>query len=748
MSTSQSNQYAHSVVGKPPSEWEPLSDHLRNVSQLATEFAKPLNAEAWGRIAGLWHDLGKYSKGFQDYLYKENGYEAHLEGAGGRVDHSTAGAWHAVRSLPQVGKLLAYVLAGHHAGLADGGKLDERLDVDRNSRLRSSIDCFDVAPSSLLAVSDLELPTYQIGPNRRQASFQLAFFTRMVFSCLVDADFLATESFMSPDKAAGRSRSSPSLEKIAEQLELHMHTLTKSVIASEVNDCRQLVLEACRQAASKRPGLFSLTVPTGGGKTLSSLEFALKHALRNKLSRVIYAIPFTSIIEQTAATFRDALGDLGSDVVLEHHSNIDPNKETPLNRLMAENWDAPLVVTTNVQLFESLFANRTSRCRKLHNVANSVIVLDEVQTLPVELLRPCIEALRELTTNYNCTIVLCTATQPAIEKNQDFSIGLKDVREIIPQPAKLHERMRRVEVEQIGPVADDELLERLAGERSFLCIVNTRPHAAKLFGMLRDQSRESDPSMFHLSTLLCGANRGEILTDIKQRLEQNLPCQVISTQLIEAGVDIDFPAVYRAVTGLDSVAQAAGRCNREGRLSIGKVYLFDPVECQPEGYLGAVAATAREVLPDFVDPLDPAAIATYFDQHYWKQQGDHKWDDKLVMQCFPEERGKLAYDFKTAAERFRMIEENGKSICIPYSERGEQLCKQLRHAGPSRGLLRLLQRYTVSVYEQVYQALLTAGDIELTDQGYAMLTNDSLYDKQLGLMIDRPGFREPESLVV
>ncbi|MEQ8837684.1 MAG: hypothetical protein RID07_12830, partial [Lacipirellulaceae bacterium] len=437
----------------------------------------------------------------------------------------------------------------------------------------------------------------------------------------------------------------------------------------------------------------------------------------------------------------------GEDSVLEHHSNLDPEKETYRNRLIAENWDAPLVVTTNVQLFESMFANRTSRCRKLHNLAGSVIVLDVAQTLPVELLRPCIEALRELVTNYRCTVVLCTATQPAITKNDDFKIGLEDVREMIPEPTQLYERMRRVEVERIGSVTNEQLVARLEREESFLCIVNTRPHAAKLFAALREND-EDNPSLFHLSTLLCGQHRGELIEIIRDRLKNNLPCRVISTQLIEAGVDVDFPVVFRSMAGLDSVAQAAGRCNREGLRSTGKVYLFDPSDCQVKGYLGATAATTREVLPEYADPLDPAAIQQYFDLHYWNQAGAHRWDDKQVMACFPEELGGFAYNFKTAAERFRMIADQGETVYVSYGTLGSRLIKQLRHAGPSRKLLRQLQRYSVSVYEQIYKQLIAAGDVELTDHGYAILTNDSLYDHQLGLMLDRPGWREPESLVV
>ncbi|MBX3436375.1 MAG: CRISPR-associated helicase Cas3' [Planctomycetaceae bacterium] len=733
--------FAHSLEGRPPDDWEPLEDHLRAVAHLAARFAQKFDAADWGRLAGLWHGLGKYSVAFQAYLRTQNGLDVHLEQQS-RVDHSTAGAQHAHQTVSPWGKLLAYVIAGHHAGLADfsGGQsgLEHRLD-------RCTIERWDAAPSELLQIGAL-LQAPKLSIDRRdpdRASFQLALFTRMLFSCLVDADFLATEAFMNPEQAAERPTSAVPLATLLEELERYLDDLASGCEPSDVNQRRAEVLAACGEQAASAPGLFSLTVPTGGGKTLASLAFALRHAVKHGLDRVIYAIPFTSIIEQTAGTFLRALGNLGPDVVLEHHSNLDPERETRRSRLAAENWDAPLIVTTNVQLFESLFASRTSRCRKLHNIVRSVIILDEAQTIPVELLKPCLAVLRELATDYGCSIVLCTATQPAVHREQ-ISIGLEGIREIIPDPPQLSCQMKRVHVHNLGLLHEDELIERLSREMSFLCIVNTRAHAAKLYRSLCERS--GTEGLFHLSTLMCGAHRSAAIATIRERLQRNEPCRVVSTQLIEAGVDVDFPVVYRAMTGLDSIAQAAGRCNREGERPCGDVYVFDPTEVKLRGYLGAIASTAREVIPDQSDLLDPAAIERYFQLHYWRQCEDHKGDKAGVMGCFPTPVERFAYSFRTAAERFCMIEDAAHSVFVPYAAAGERFIEELRKAGPSRGLLRRLQRYTVNLYEHTFMDLISAGDVEiLTDGGYAVLTNLDAYDEQLGLRIDRPGFREAES---
>lgn len=741
--------YAHSLKNKPELEWEPLEDHLHNVAELAGEFAAKFDAYEWAKVVGWWHDLGKYSEAFQNYLRRENGLEAHLEQKTGRVDHSTAGAQHASSTVDVWGRLLAYVIAGHHAGLADsvGGR------ASLQQRLKRAIEPISGVPNEVLMSSvSLPNPRLTVAPaSHDRLAFQLAFFTRMLFSCLVDADFLATEAFMSPERSLNRPAGGNQFAEMKVALDKRLHELRakseKGPGNQTVNSCRREALEACRSAANEAPGVFSLTVPTGGGKTLASLAFALNHAIRHGMNRVIYAIPFTSIIEQTASVFRDVFAQLGDEVVLEHHSNVDPDakNETPQSRLAAENWDAPLVITTNVQLLESLYAARTARCRKLHNIVDSVIILDEAQTLSVELLRPVLAALRELVADYHCSVVLCTATQPALVQSEEFSIGLESVREIIPNPIELNQRMKRVEVESLGRVTDHDLVTRLAELPSSLTIVNTRPHASRLFNRIRDQL-DGPEGLYHLSTYLCGEHRSDILSNLHERLARGLPCRVVSTQLIEAGVDIDFPVVFRAMTGLDSLAQAAGRCNREGKLPCGKVYLFDPVDCQPRGYLGSVAATAREIIPNFADILDQAAVYQYFQLHYWKQAGENQWDDRQVMNCFPTPPQNFAFDFRTAAERFRMIEDTTKPVFVPYG-RGRALIEQLRRDGPNRKLLRRLQRFSVGVYEQVYVKMVGSDVEELHNGGFAVLINEDLYDEQLGLRVDRLGFHEPDSLI-
>ncbi len=739
--------YAHSVEGRPPPDWEPLEVHLRDVACLTARFAAEFDAEPWGELAGRWHDLGKYSAAFQSYLEKENGFEAHLEQYKGRVDHATAGAQHADRTVAHWGRLLAYVIAGHHAGLADANGDPTSLA----GRLKKEIDPYDAAPPEVLDAGEPLTPpslTIDHGDSRR-AVFQVALFTRMLFSCLVDADFLATEAFMDAARSAERPANDVSLQSMLALLDRHLDNLSANSDPTDVNGRRAEVLAACRSASACSPGLFSLTVPTGGGKTLASLAFALKHATIHGFNRVIYAIPFTTIIDQTASVFRRVLGDLGEGVVLEHHSNVDPDAEheTVCSRLAAENWDAPLVVTTNVQFLESLFAARTSRCRKLHNLVGSVVILDEAQTLPVELLKPCLAVLRELVADYRCSIVLCTATQPALTARDGFPIGLENVREIIPEPQQLSEQMKRVRVRHLGAISDIELVERLGEQPSFLCIVNTKAHASTVYRSLQEQTNEND-GLFHLSTLMCGEHRSRVIAEMCDRLKDERPCRVVSTQLIEAGVDVDFPVVYRAMTGLDSIAQAAGRCNREGCRSSGDLFVFEPTDVKLRGYLAQVASTAREVLPDYDDLLDPAAIERYFQLHYWKQRDEHGWDKPDVMGCFPKPLQEFAFNFRTAAERFRMIEGTSQTIFVPYGKAGANLTAQLYDKGPDRWLLRRLQRYTVNVFEYVYAELIRAGDVDVSlDGGYAVLTNPDAYDQKLGLRVDRSGFMESDTLV-
>ena len=770
-----SSVFAHTLEGQSPESWECLEIHLAKVAAMAAEFASKFGAEAWGEVAGRWHDIGKYSKEFQAYLKHETGFDLHAAEYTGRVDHSTAGAQHADREISKGGRLLAYCIAGHHTGLADAVRKTGQSGLDQ--RLRKNVCEYSDVPDHIVEAPKLPKPRISFDASDPQrAAFQVALFTRMLFSCLVDADFLATERFMARDKAGRRPGGKVNLQEMQQALNVHM-SLRVSGNESVINKARAGVLEACRATALKAPGLYSLTVPTGGGKTLSSLAFALDHSVHHGMSRVIYAIPFTSIIEQTADVFRNVMRELPQESVLEHHNRIDPTNETFTARLAAQNWDAPLVVTTNVQLFESLFAARTSRCRKLHRICNSVIILDEAQTIPVELLKPTLAIIRELVTDYGCTVVLCTATQPVIAKADDFPIGLENVTEIIPEPAKLYYSMKRVTVRNIGRQTNESVVARLSEHRQFLCIVNTRPHAAQLFedltlltcGKGEATTLETDPhqvlasnDIFHLSTFMCGQHRADTLTTIRKRLKKELPCRVISTQLIEAGVDVDFPVVYRAISGIDSIAQAAGRCNREGRRHSGDVFVFEPTDVRLRGYLKSVADSAGELIADHADSdldlLNLEVVQAYFRLHYHKYRGGETattngWDKRDVLACFPAPMKELHFNFRTCAERFRWIEDQSETVFVPYrgsngnDEDAIDLIERLRRDGPSQDLLRHLQRYSVGLFPNVFNEMV-GSDIELLESGYSVLINESCYDPQLGFQVDRAGYHEPESLIM
>jgi len=539
--------YAHSGNEPDKSDWQLLSDHLNKAGCVAAENARYFDAVILAKNAGILHDLGKYADEFQK----------RLEG-GKRVDHATAGAKIAVKKWGHFGKLLAYVIAGHHAGLANGIDAGENRST-LDDRLKKTIP-----ELGKVWEEEIDLPDQLSFPPFKPTGFQTAFLIRMLFSCLVDADFLDTEIFYLKLKGEERKRGNhPPLQKLQLALDSHLEDLRNKAVSNSpgtVNDLRQDVLDYSRKQALLLPGLFSLTVPTGGGKTLTSMAFALDHAVKHQLRRVIYVIPFTSIIEQNANVFRDVFKGLGDDIVLEHHSafddgNFKDREETKDKlKLAMENWDAPVVVTTAVQFFESLFADKTSKCRKLHNITGSVIILDEAQMLPLKLLRPTMAAIDELARNYKCSVVLCTATQPAL-LHPEFHNGFKNVREIAPNPEELYNKLDRVTVRHIGAQTDEQLVEQILNNERILVIVNNRRHARALFDLIGE-----DKSHYQLTTLMCAKHRRKILKEIREKLKNREPCKVISTSLIEAGVDVSFPRLMRAETGLDSVAQAAGRC--------------------------------------------------------------------------------------------------------------------------------------------------------------------------------------------
>ena len=656
--------------------------------------------------------------------------------------------------------MLAFAIAGHHAGLADGVSGTEPRALAE--RLQARIP--EVAP---IWQEELGLPALETLPvkprDREMAGFCAAFATRMIFSALVDADFLDTEAwYAGRDGRPVRRGHHPPLPELLERLDAYLNVLMSNAGGTEVNRLRREVLAHARAKAGEAPGLFTFTVPTGGGKTLSSLAFALEHAVRHGLARVIYVIPYTSIIEQTARVFREALragsGD-PADFIVEHHSAFEEdsvrNREARDKlRLAMENWDAPIVVTTAVQFFESLFANKPSRCRKLHNVTNSVVILDEAQTLPLGLLRPCVGAIDELVRNWRTSVVLCTATQPALSETDGFVGGLKGLREIAPEPADLHRRLQRTRIYRTGKVTDAELAERLCAAPQSLCIVNTRRHARELFEAVRQ-----DMGGLHLSTFMCARHRGEVLQTVRRRLAEGDVVRLIATSLIEAGVDVDFPTVWRAEAGLESIVQAAGRCNREGRAAQGDVFVFEPADSEgrkPPGDVVKRADAARRVMRHHDDPATPEAVRSYFQEVYWVEGAG--LDRKDILAAFRERAHSFDFPFATVARDFRMIETGMVPLIVPYRSAdgddgtADRWLRELEYVERPGRAARGLQPYTVQVPPQVRRKLLDARAArfireEAFGEQFALLENPDLYRQDIGLTWEDPSFRAAEGLI-
>lgn len=751
--------------------WEPLEVHLNEVAEMAAKFADAFGCGQLGHALGRWHDLGKASAAFQENVLGAGLDEAEADAdkarPRARVDHATAGARYAMEQLGEpFGPWIAAPIAGHHGHLPDWNT-GAGLDRDLIARLkRKRIEPHDPAVETPLDPGEgpdfgsLRFPDSHIAPEL--AGHTTAFLTRMLFSCLVDADRLCTERFCNPDGFARRP-TTPDLEPeaMSAALDTAMGTLLKGRAddPSPVDEARAGVLAACREAAEKPAGWFTLEVPTGGGKTLASLRFALDHARRTGQRRIVCALPFTSIIEQTAARYREVFADLaearGEPIVLEHHSSLDPGDVSMAAQLATENWAAPLVVTTNVQLFESLFASRGTACRKLHRLANSILILDEAQAIPPGLLRPVLAALGELVRNYGCTVVLCTATQPAILRHENFCIGVpeRDITRIVAEPERLFAAMKRVEVTPVGHLADEALADRLIAEPSALCIVNARRHAAALLRLVQERR----PDAMHLSASMCPAHRSEKIGEMKNRLSSGVPCLVISTSVVEAGVDIDFPCVYRALAGFDSLAQAAGRANREGRLpGPGRVFVFETDHAPPPGVRSGLE-TARGLLPHHRDPLTPDAIRAYFQQHFWKASGPGKtrWDAHDVMPCFGgflrEQREGLdahRHNFRKAASAFRWIDSATTPVVVPWGKTGKRIVAALTEATEPRfDLLRDAQRHTVAIYHHQRErldenAVIRPGFTPEGEEPAFYLLQPEAYDEVLGLrddIVNHPG---------
>ena len=745
--------FAHSGDTPNRADWHPLATHLQGTGTKAAGFLEPVGFGDFGRIAGSLHDLGKYTPQFQ----------RRLAGGAGRVDHATAGAQLAVERFGgRVGKMLAFCIAGHHAGLANGTHGEQIGSLE--DRLKKELEELDPVWEDEVAVGESPHRQSHLRPrSREEIGFSAALFVRMLFSALVDADYLDTEAYYDGLHGRGVARGGyPQLDRLRSQLDQYLHALTESAAAGLINELRGNILAHARGKATQAPGSFTLTVPTGGGKTLASLAFALDHAVHHGLARIIYVIPYMSIVEQTAAVFREALRkdpDDPADFVVEHHSTFDADRVANREgreklRLTMQNWDAPIIVTTAVQFFDSLFANRPSRCRKLHNIANSVVILDEAQTLPLQYLRPCVAALDELARNWGTSVVLCTATQPQLSKNDELPEGFEDLRELAPEPKRLYASFRRTRIVQRGSLSDAELADQLLEAHQVLCIVNTRRHARELYETLQHL-----PRTFHLSTLMCALHRRERLSAVRDGLQAGAPVRLVATSLVEAGVDLDFPVVWRAEAGLESIVQAAGRCNREGRAKMADVFVFSPSDEGRETpvEVGQFADAARSVMRRYQDPSSLEAIRAYFRELYWSK-GRDALDGKRLLDRINDGGMRLDIPFETVAREFHLIETEMRPVIIPYPSSdglfgtAEKVFEMIEQAERAGTIAREFQPCVVQVPPFARSALLAAGAVRLAreerfgDQ-FAVLTNRDLYRPEVGLTWDDPTFRKAEELV-
>lgn len=682
--------FAHSGNCQGSGAFQPLEDHLLNTARQAADFAEAWGCADIGWIAGLLHDLGKMSDRFQNYLRG-------IGTSGG--DHKGLG----VRQTATLGCPLSFVIAGHHGGLPDLPTIKQALrDTDDPATLEMIKD--------LLATLDQHLPAHY--PDYVQTRAEEAeLFTRILFSALVDADFLDTENHFNPD-LRGIRQDTVSLDGLWERFAGNYEQSFECVEETPLNLTRRNIYERCLEKAQEPQGAFSLTVPTGGGKTLASMGFALSHAKLHDLRRIIIVIPYTSIIEQTADVYRNILGE---KAILEHHSALDWSESGDERQgrweLMAENWDAPIIVTTSVQFFESLFANSPSRCRKLHNIARSVVIIDEVQTLPVGLLKPSFSVLSSLVSHYGVTCLLTTATQPTYSRFTDMPI-----REIMPDPAALAQELRRVRYERPTPAlswAEAASMMAVAGQA--MAVVNTRKDAQALFVELPEEGR------VHLSTNLCAAHRRQVLAEVRRRLEAGEPCLLATTQLVEAGVDLDFPLVLRAMGPMERIVQAAGRCNREGKQQEGRVIVFVPAEggMPPGSYRAATDTTAALLTADpDLDLNDPVAHELYFSRLYQAVDLDAKRVENLRQRL----------DFPAVAEAYKFIPEDTVAVAVPWGE-CEALLNAIQAAGHvTRNDLRRLQPYFVNLQKHDHERAKKAGLVKEVLRGSGLWRWEGRYD--------------------
>ncbi|HHV65557.1 MAG TPA: CRISPR-associated helicase Cas3' [Peptococcaceae bacterium] len=741
-------QFIAHIRRKPDGSWDIphyLLEHLQKTAAIAEKNAAKFHSATWGKVVGLAHDAGKGRIEWQEYLKLDSGYgyddEANLEGKKGKIPHAIYGAMLAETLFGQfIGRVLAYCIAGHHAGLPDWSSAEGagRASLQFQESQVKDLNNIEEFIREQVKAAKPEKPPWKFNKG-----LDFSLWIRMLFSSLVDADFLDTESYMDEEKARDRGGYC-SLKELLDRFNAYMENLDANSENTKVNEIRRDIRRKCAEAAKEDQGIFSLSVPTGGGKTLSSLAFGLEHAIKHGLDRIIYVIPYTSIIEQNADVFRSVLGE---DQVIEHHSSLEDDDLTIKSRLAAENWDAPIIVTTTVQFFESLFSAKPSRCRKLHNIARSVVILDEAQLIPIEFLGPILEAMQLLTEHYYVSFVISTATQPAFNaKAVNTFSGLKKVKEIIGSPEevkKLYQSLRRYHTSFPANLAKqftwEEIAQELKQYKQVLCIVSDRKSCRELYNLMPQGT-------FHLSALMCGQHRSEKIKEIKQKLKNKKPIRVISTQLVEAGVDFDFPVVYRALAGLDSIAQAAGRCNREGKLpELGKVIIFNPPKKSPMGILRKATDTTISLARLYnIDPMNYDLFEKYFEELYWKA---NSLDSKGIIKLLSPDLKDGGIFFRTASDRFKLIDDSlQKTILVRFGE-GEKLIDLLKSAGPERWLMRKLQRYTVNIYHEEFLQLRKRGAIEEVWPNIYALVSNLDYSEDTGLLIEDTPY-DPEKFMV
>lgn len=694
-----------------------IEDHRDHVADLASNFAEAFGSGSLAYLAGWLHDKGKERDNFQNYIRKENGLPTN-DKAIGEHEHAFVGGLIAAQK-PLHSLHLANIIMGHHRGLYDEDALKDAIKR-RTVPKEIKIDPLPISPSS---------PHIQLRPE------DLHHYVRMLFSCLVDADRLDTEAFMNPSQALLRGHGD-SLPVLLERLEAKLSEFKSKDNDSEVNRVRNYVQQLCREKSDLPRGIFSMTVPTGGGKTLSSLLWALRHAIHNGQKRIIIAIPYTSIITQTAKTLKDILGVQN---VLEHHSEFDydamkDEKLKEIYQLAAENWDFPVIVTTNVQLFESMFSNKPSACRKLHNIVNSVVILDEVQTLPTSYLEPIVDAISAYHRSFGTSFLFTTASQPILSgliegcnPLANFQ-GFDAVTELIPASAKLHERLRRVRLDiDNTPRNYEEIAHAISQHDRVLCIVNTRRDAKEIYKLLPKEGLT-----LHLSRMMCPDHVSETIHKITEALADDT-CKVIrvvATQLVEAGVDIDFPVVYRQEAGLDSVLQAAGRCNREGKKELCVTHVFSLAKEHrlPPGDFSN-ANNARLALKRDSDWFAPETMTNYFRQRYSREE---TFDKKGITDYLSHPTDIM---FETAAKEFRLIEDGSIPLIVVWKN-SLSLVEQLKQQGPSYTLMKQLSKYSVNVYQSDFKALCQSGAVKEVIEGIFVVDQKAQYDGQLGLLIE------------